>query len=432
MITPIIIASVTAVLMVAVVIVKPYIVKGRHSIGLYWIICLLGAIGMLLSGSISFKEVINGITANTAVNPLKILVLFISVTLISLYLGDAGFFDFLADYLFKKNKSGQIKLFLALYFLVAVLTVFTSNDIIILTFTPPICIFCKRAKISPIPFLFGEFVAANTWSMMLIVGNPTNIYLAQSAGVSFLTYFKVMCLPAIVGGITGLVILLLIFRKPLTTKIVRDESAFINTPKIDKVRLTVSLIHLIVCIILLAISDFLELQMWIICLVIFVSLFIFHLIYELTTKKRVRKTVRVLLKAPYELIPFVISMFVIVLSLSKSGVTDVLANTLISGGKWDGVKLSFISGISANLLNNIPMSVLFSQIVGTSKYALFGSIIGSNIGAFISSVGALAGIMWGKILTQNDVKLPFYKFILYGALVAIPTLLTSSLTLFLF
>ena len=144
MITPIIIASVTAVLMVTVVIVKPYIVKGHHSIGLYWIVCLLGAIAMLLSGSISLREVINGITANTAVNPLKILVLFISVTLISLYLGDAGFFDFLADYLFKKNKSGQIKLFLALYFLVAVLTVFTSNDIIILTFTPPICIFCKR------------------------------------------------------------------------------------------------------------------------------------------------------------------------------------------------------------------------------------------------------------------------------------------------
>ena len=431
MITPIIIASVTAVLMVTVVIVKPYIVKGHHSIGLYWIICLLGAISMLLSGSIYFDEIIKCITANNAVNPLKILVLFISVTLITLYLGDAGFFDFLADYLFKKNKSGQIKLFLALYFLVAVLTVFTSNDIIILTFTPPICIFCKRAKISPIPFLFGEFVAANTWSMMLIVGNPTNIYLAQSAGVTFLTYFKVMCLPAIVGGVTGLIILLLIFRKQLKAPVNRDQS-ITTTPKIDKVRLIVSLIHLIVCIILLAISDFINLQMWIICLVIFASLTTFHLIYELITKKRVRKTVRVLLKAPYELIPFVISMFVIVLSLTKSGVTDILADALVSGSKWDGVKLSFISGISANLLNNIPMSVLFSQIVGTSKYALFGSIIGSNIGAFISSVGALAGIMWGKILTQNEVKLPFYKFILYGVLIAIPTLLTSGLTLFLF
>ena len=101
MILPIIIASVTAILMVTVVIVKPYIVKAHHSIGLYWIICLVGALLMIVSGCISLKEVWSGITANTSVNPLKILVLFLSVTLISLYLGDAGFFDFLADFTHK-------------------------------------------------------------------------------------------------------------------------------------------------------------------------------------------------------------------------------------------------------------------------------------------------------------------------------------------
>ena len=266
MILPIIIASVTALLMVTVVILKPYITKGHHSIGLYWIICLVGAILMIACGCISLPEVFKGITASSAVNPLKILVLFLSVTLISLYLGDAGFFDFLADKLFKKSGNGQIKLFLSLYAVVSILTIFTSNDIIILTFTPPICIFCKRAKISPIPYLFGEFVAANTWSMMLIVGNPTNIYLATSAGVTFSEYLAVMWLPAIVGGLTGLLMLLLIFRKPLTAKICKDELSLNSSPTVNKVKLIVSLIHLSVCIILLAISDFLGIEMWIICL----------------------------------------------------------------------------------------------------------------------------------------------------------------------
>ena len=431
MLTPIIIASVTAISMVVAVILKPYITKGKITIGLYWIICLVGAIAMLISGSITLPEVISGITADTAVNPLKILVLFLSVTLISLYLGDAGFFDYLADYLFRKNKNGQIKLFLALYFLVAVLTVFTSNDIIILTFTPPICIFCKRAKISPIPFLFGEFVAANTWSMMLIVGNPTNIYLATSVGVSFFEYFSVMALPAIVGGITGLIMLLLIFRKSLRDPLIKENGYLSPTPKINKIPLIVSLIHLGVCIVLLAISDFIGLEMWIICLVLFLSLFVFHFIYEIVAKKRVRKTMRVLLKAPFELIPFILSMFVIVLALTKSGVTNILNQALVSGSKWDGVKFGFISAISANLLNNIPMSVLFSQIVGAGKYALFGTVIGSNVGAFIASVGALAGIMWGKILSQNGVKLPFYKFMAYGTAIALPVIATSTFMLFL-
>ena len=78
------------------------------------------------------------------------------------------------------------------------------------------------------------------------------------------------------------------------------------------------------------------------------------------------------------------------------------------------------------------MSVLFEQIVASKSLpALYGSVIGSNIGAFITPVGALAGIMWNKILAQYGVKLPFVKFVMYGATVAIPTLLASVFSLML-
>ena len=56
------------------------------------------------------------------------------------------------------------------------------------------------------------------------------------------------------------------------------------------------------------------------------------------------------------------------------------------------------------------MSVLFERIIdGGSLAALYGAVIGSNIGAFITPVGALAGIMWNKILGEYGVKLPFIK-----------------------
>ena len=209
------IAGATAILMVSTVLIKPYINVGKIKIGLYWVVCLLGAILMLATKRISFSKVLIGITANTSVNPLKILALFLSMTLLSIYLGDAGFFDLIADRIFLKSKGGQFRLFITLYFIVALLTVFTSNDVIILTFTPPICIFAKKAKISPLPYLFGEFIAANTWSMALIVGNPTNIYLAGSFGVTFSEYLLVMLLPAIIGGLTSLLVLILLFRKQL-------------------------------------------------------------------------------------------------------------------------------------------------------------------------------------------------------------------------
>ncbi|MBQ3219482.1 MAG: hypothetical protein IJB32_02690, partial [Clostridia bacterium] len=253
-----IIAIVTVALMIITVLVKPYVSIGKIKIGLYWVVCLIGAIFMLLFGCIPFDKALKGITAESSVNPIKILTLFLSMTLISVHLGDAGFFDYVANAIFAKNKSGQLKLFLILYSVISVLTVFTSNDVIILTFTPPICLFCKKAGISPLPFLIGEFVAANTWSMTLIVGNPTNVYLAQSAGIGFSEYLSVMLLPAIVGGLTGLLVILLLFYTKLKAPVKKTAQLISETHhvKIDKIPLLLALAHLSLCIILLAVSDF--------------------------------------------------------------------------------------------------------------------------------------------------------------------------------
>ena len=106
MLVCVLIALITIALMVCSVLLKPYIKIGKKEVGLYWIICLIGAIFMLVFGCISFDSVISGITANTSVNPLKILTLFLSMTLLSVYLGDAGFFDYIADSVFLKCKGG--------------------------------------------------------------------------------------------------------------------------------------------------------------------------------------------------------------------------------------------------------------------------------------------------------------------------------------
>lgn len=423
------IAVAVIVAMILTVLIKPYINLRSHKLGLYWIVCFIGAILMLLTGRISLSSVFNGITADTSVNPLKILTLFLSMTLLSVYLGDAGFFDYIADSVFLKTKGGTLKLFLILYAVVSILTIFTSNDIIILTFTPPICIFAKKAKISPLPFLLGEFVAANTWSMMLIVGNPTNIYLAGSAGITFSQYLSIMWLPALFGGLTGLLIIFLLFRKQLLSPL-PDNNGKMSKPlkKLipHRAPLIVSIVHLLICIALLAVSDIIGIDMWIICLTLALSLTLFDIVYDLIVEKTAKPVWRSIKKEPYELIPFVLSMFVIVLALKECGFTNLINQALINCNKIDGVTFGLLSAGASNLLNNIPMSVLFERIInGESLPALFGAIIGSNVGAFITPVGALAGIMWNKILGEYGVKLPFIKFILYGSAVAIPTLLAS-------
>ena len=138
--------------------------------------------------------------------------------------------------------------------------------------------------------------------------------------------------------------------------------------------------------------------------------------------------IRTLKRAPWDVVPFVISMFVIVLAFERSGMTARLC-ALLSGGP---AVFTFggASFLSANLINNIPMSVLFSSICGgvsgeAQVQALYASIAGSNIGAFLTPIGAIAGIMWMSLLKLQRVEFGYTDFIKYGAIVSLPTMLTA-------
>ena len=77
------------------------------------------------------------------------------------------------------------------------------------------------------------------------------------------------------------------------------------------------------------------------------------------------------------------------------------------------------------------MSVLFSKILNFEAISgqIYATIVGSNLGAFITPVGALAGIMWLNLLKQNNVKLSISKFIGIGLTVGVPAVLATLLVL---
>src|SRR5690606_27705552 len=119
----------------------------------------------------------------------------------------------------------QIKIFIAVYFLTGILTVFTSNDVVILTLTPFVIYFSKHVKINPIPYLFSILTASNTFSIILIIGNPTNIYIASTLNVDFFEYLKVMFLPGLVAGFMGFFMNFFVFRKLLKQPMEKVDGA---------------------------------------------------------------------------------------------------------------------------------------------------------------------------------------------------------------
>lgn len=426
MLVVLIIAILTCLTIILSVLFFPKIKLGKLTLDAYWIIGLIGALLMIIFKQVSFQEIGSLLIANNSINPLKILILFLAMTLLSVYLDEVGFFKYLAIEMTKVSSKNQLSLFTMLYILVAILTIFTSNDIVILTFTPFICYFCKHANINPFPYLVSEFAAANTWSMMLIIGNPTNIYLAISANLNFISYFKVMWLPTLIAGIIEFALLILIFHKPLKKPLTNCEEDYKIT---DKSGVTIGLIHLIICLIMLIISSYINLPMWLIATICAISLLICLIIKTLISRKHNHEITKTLKRLPYQLIPFVLSMFVIVISLQKNGVSEAVYNLLDHGSLV--YSYGIFSFLLANLMNNIPMSVFLATTIGTSGslMATFATIIGSNVGAFLTPIGALAGIMFTNLLSKEHLVFGFKKFIKYGCLIAIPTLFTALIIL---
>ena len=417
--------SLTSICLILSIILKPKIKK----IDTYVVVTVVGALLMIIFRQITFKQIYEEFFNNPMISPIKILILFFTMTFLSVVCDNLGFFNFLAYKATKLGKSNQLILFTILFFLISIVTIFTSNDIIILTFTPFIISFTKRANISPIPYLIMEFTAANTASMALIVGNPTNIVLASANSISFIEYFSVMWLVTLVTSIFLYCLLIIIFRKDLAKKI--NVISDTNIPTLNKFLVSVSLTLLLLSTILLALSNYLNIEMYLITSILSLILLIFLLIYYFITKKEKYVLISSLKRLPYALIPFLLSMFILVGALKVNNVTNNLYELLNNKNQIFTYGIS--SFLMCNIMNNIPMSILYSNILtlGASQKAIYATIISSNIGAYLTPLGALAGIMWMSILKMYNIDFKFSSFTKYGVIISIPVLLIALSTLFL-
>ena len=119
MIPTIIISVITFILITLSILFFPVIKIGKIKLGTYWIIALLGAVILLIFSFAPIQEVGKELISNTSVNPVKIIVLFFSMTILSIYLDEVGLFKYLANVAAKKAKNNQYALFIILYFLTA-------------------------------------------------------------------------------------------------------------------------------------------------------------------------------------------------------------------------------------------------------------------------------------------------------------------------
>lgn len=437
----------SSVLTIILVLKKPRMkvsVKSReYHIDTFFIGALLGFFLIIICGLLSYDQLITGLTGEGGFNPLGVLILFFSMVFISIFLDTTGFFEYCARVALKYAGNSGKRLFFSMYAIVSLLTIFTSNDIVILTFTPFIYYFTKSAGVDPKPYLISEFFAANTWSMMLYIGNPTNIMLASAFSINFDEYLRWMFFPTLAAGLTSIIIIYLIFKNQINVSIKLNE---IITPKdalVDKKGALIGLILLAGCIITLVIAPYFGIEMWFVslsCALFLLIVLIIRDLYKSHANKDYNNAPRyslsqTLKKMPWGIIPFVLSLFIIIEALNVYEITTILSvmfNSLVGTSTIVTIFLfGFLSAFSANILNNIPMTVSFVPIIlrttqETAHSAMYATVIGSNLGANITPIGALAGIMWMNILHEKEYELSFWSFVKYGLLIT-PLTLVSCL-----
>lgn len=405
----------------------------------YLLGALLGPLLIIVFGILNVSQILTGLGGVGSLNPFGILILFLAMVFMSIFLDITGFFEYCARLAFKHAGGNGRRLFFTVYITISVLTVFTSNDIIILTFTPFIYYFSKNAGIDPKPYLIAEFFAANTWSMMLYIGNPTNIVLAAAFDLRFDEYTRWMLLPTLTAGLLNMLLLYVFFRNTIDKPLLHTKTIDPQSAITDKTSTILGLTILGGCIISLAIAPSLGIEMWMISLVFALALLgilLFRDSLVILSKEHFDKkhiTVpQTLKKIPFSIIPFVLSLFITVEALRIYGITEdigVFFNAIIGTSTTNATFVyGLTSAFSANIINNIPMTVAYVPIAGAANQtiqlpAVLATTIGSNLGANITPIGALAGIMWMSILRDKEVNLTFREFIKYGLLITPLTLI---------
>ena len=90
-----IIAVITILLIIVASLAFPTIKIKKVTFQTYWVIALIGALLLLIFREITIKELIVSFSTSK-IGPIQILVLFISMTILSIFLDEVNFFKYLA------------------------------------------------------------------------------------------------------------------------------------------------------------------------------------------------------------------------------------------------------------------------------------------------------------------------------------------------
>jgi Na+/H+ antiporter NhaD/arsenite permease-like protein len=175
------------------------------------------------------------------------------------------------------------KLYFYFYVLLTFVSMVIGNDPVILSGTAFLVYYTSATGLEPVAWLTAEFAAANTASMVLFVGNPTNVVICEGFQVNNAAFTAYTILPFIACSLACYAALAFQFRNAKhipPTFAVKGNKLNPREALRDPVSAIFGGILLLTCLTLVIVLSFFHVDVWKIVLPFAVTKFIFDLSWD--------------------------------------------------------------------------------------------------------------------------------------------------------
>lgn len=381
---------------------------------------IVGAVLLVVAGLISPVDAVRAAAKGTDVY------LFLTgMMIISELARRAGVFDWLAAHAVRASNGSPSRLFVLIYLVGIVVTVFLSNDATAVVLTPAVLAAVRAAGADPLPYLLICAFIANAASFVLPISNPANLVVYDGAMPPLRTWLTTFGLSSLASIVITYLVLRQVAAKYLHKSV---KTGLQDVPLGPEGRLTLYGIGFLAIVLMLASALNRDLGAPA-CAVGVLVAFVIGL-----RDRNIWKDV--VAGVTWSVIPLVAGLFIIVQALDGAGALREAATALSQMKDWQpaAAKLTCSFGIAfiSNLMNNLPSGLITAaavksaHIVGGLRDA---ALVGVDLGPNLSITGSLATILWLIAIRREGLDITFWDFLKCGAIVMPPALLAATLAL---
>jgi arsenical pump membrane protein len=403
----------------------------------------IGAVASLLLGTVSLGQ-----AAKSFLDIWDAALAFLGIIALSVTLDAMGFFRWAALRVVKLSRGSGLRLYFYIALLTAAVSILFANDSAVLILTPIVLeiVTClginKRGKLA---YLFTAGLIADTAAMPLITSNPINILSADYFKYSFIDHLIFMGPVAVATLLSSLLLIYLFFRKqiPKTYDIQAADSLTQGKPAISSSLLKITLATLVMIDIGYVLTSLGRFPVsLVICSGAVFLVAVYWVILKLNSSVNIEKKGLMGLARDinWDIVLFMLSIFIVVQGLETAGVTNLLASALAATGKLPSAlgvfAPSMVITVGASFMNNWPMTILGllsihqTAVTGPALTNLvFSNIIGNNLGPHFFPLGSLAILMWLEIMRRKGVNISLKEYLKVGATLSIAQVAIASMIL---